>query len=44
MISFDLEITINRPVETVFAFVSDPSAYPQWQTAVVENRQTSLAR
>ena len=41
MISFDVEITINRPVETVFAFVSDPSAYPQWQPAVVENRQTS---
>jgi uncharacterized protein YndB with AHSA1/START domain len=41
MISFDVEITINRPVESVFAFVSDPSTYPQWQQTVVENRQTS---
>jgi uncharacterized protein YndB with AHSA1/START domain len=41
MISFDLEITINRPVETVFAFATDPSTFSQWQPAIVESRQTS---
>jgi uncharacterized protein YndB with AHSA1/START domain len=41
MISFDVEVTINRPVETVFAFANDPTTFPQWQPAVVESRQTS---
>lgn len=41
MISFDVEVTINRPVETVFAFANDPATFPQWQPAVVESRQTS---
>jgi Polyketide cyclase / dehydrase and lipid transport len=41
MISFDLDVTINRPVETVFAFATDPVTFPEWQPAVVESRQTS---
>ncbi len=41
MISFDLDVTINRPVEAVFTFASDPTAFPQWQPAVVVSRQTS---
>ncbi len=41
MISFDVEVTINRPVETVFAFANDPATFTQWQPAVVESRQTS---
>ena len=41
MISFDLDVTINRPVEAVFTFANDPATFPQWQPAVVESRQTS---
>ena len=41
MISFDVEVTINRPVETVFAFAIDPATFPQWQPAVVESHLTS---
>jgi len=41
MISFDVDVTIDRPVETVFAFANDPATFPQWQPAVVESRQTS---
>ncbi|HEX8982460.1 MAG TPA: SRPBCC family protein [Ktedonobacterales bacterium] len=41
MISFDLDVTINCPVEAAFAFAHDPATFPQWQPAVVESRQTS---
>ena len=41
MISFDLDVTINRLVETVFAFATDPATFPVWQPSVVESRQTS---
>ncbi len=41
MISFDLDVTINRPVEAVFTFANDPATLPQWQPAVVESRQTT---
>lgn len=41
MISFDVDVTVNRPVETVFAFANDPATFPQWQPAVVESRQSS---
>ena len=41
MISFDLDVTIDCPVEAVFTFAHDPATFPQWQPAVVESRQTS---
>ena len=41
MICVEREITIQRPIEEVFAFVSDPSTTIQWQAEVLEYRQTS---
>ncbi len=34
-------ITINRPLEEVFAFAGDPSNDPAWATVMVESRITS---
>jgi len=41
MITHDLEILINRPVEVVFAYLTDITTYPRWQSQLVEYRQTS---
>ena len=41
MFTAEADVTINRPLEEVFAFVSTPSEIPQWQHDVVESRQTS---
>ena len=41
MFTADADVTINRPLEEVFAFTSDSSGLSQWQKAVVESRQTS---
>jgi uncharacterized membrane protein len=40
MITVENSIEIRHPVETVFAFVSDPRQLPQWQAAVQEVRVT----
>jgi carbon monoxide dehydrogenase subunit G len=34
MIAFATGIRINRPVDDVFAFLSDPARFPQWNSAV----------
>ena len=39
--NFEGTVTIEKPVEEVFAFVLDPSNSARWQTGVVEERQTS---
>lgn len=41
MISFDLEETIQRPVEVVWDFLEDSSNASRWQPAVIEQRLTS---
>lgn len=41
MITHELEILINRPVEAVFAYLTDVTTYPRWQPQLVEYRQTS---
>ena len=41
MFTADADVTINRPLEEVFAFVSTAAEFPRWQKAVVESRQTS---
>lgn len=41
MISHEQDVVINRPVEAVFGFLTDLSAYPSWQKDIVEYRQTS---
>ncbi len=40
MITFETSIEIRRPVEAVFAFVSDPRNEPQWEETVKEVRVT----
>ena len=34
-VRFDLEVTIERPVEDVFAYVSDVAHLPEWQESAV---------
>ena len=44
MISFETSVRIARPIEQVFAFVSDPIQFPQWNSAVQAVRHTSAVR
>lgn len=39
MVTNEKIITINRPVEEVFAYVSDLQNGPKWQSALVESRR-----
>jgi hypothetical protein len=41
MISFCIDIVINRPVETVFAFVSDGQNARQWNPELLEAKPLS---
>jgi carbon monoxide dehydrogenase subunit G len=41
VISFETSVRIGRPIEHVFAFVSDPSQFPLWNSAVQAVRGTS---
>lgn len=41
MIQFDVSIRINRPLEQVFAYVTDESNMARWNSAVQSVRQTS---
>lgn len=41
MITVENEIIINRPVEVVFAAITDIPNVPKWQTGVTESRQTT---
>ena len=34
-VRFDLEVTIERPVEDVFAYVSEVTNLPDWQESAV---------
>jgi uncharacterized protein YndB with AHSA1/START domain len=43
MIKFATRVNIARPLEEVFAYVSDPLNYPQWNSAVTAVRTTSAA-
>jgi hypothetical protein len=43
MIAFETTVRIGRPVEEVFAFVSDPRRFPAWSSAVRDVRATSPA-
>lgn len=38
---FSNEITIERSLHDVFAFVADPENVPKWNYAIVETRKTS---
>jgi hypothetical protein len=44
VISFETSVRIARPIEQVFAFVSDPLQFPQWNSAVQTVRRTAAVR
>lgn len=41
MISFETSVCIERPIEEVYAFVSDPLLFPRWNSAVQRVHGTS---
>jgi uncharacterized protein YndB with AHSA1/START domain len=41
MIAFQTSVRIARPIDEVFAFVSDPSQLPRWNSAVESVHSTS---
>ena len=41
MISFHTGVRINRPLAEVFAYVSDPSNFPDWNSSVQAMHLTS---
>jgi uncharacterized protein YndB with AHSA1/START domain len=41
MTTFETSVRIRRPIEEVFAFVSDPLQLPQWNSAVQSVRKTA---
>ena len=42
MITFETEVRIGRPIEDVFAYVSNPGNFPRWNSAVYAVRATEL--
>src|SRR4051794_16157314 len=38
---FETSVRIDRPIEAVFAYVSDPINFPRWNSAVQSVRETS---
>jgi uncharacterized protein YndB with AHSA1/START domain len=43
VITFETEVGIERPIDEVFAYVSDPLNVPRWNSAVQAVRKTSAA-
>jgi uncharacterized protein YndB with AHSA1/START domain len=41
VIAFETDQRIDRPIEEVFAYVSDPLNFPRWNSAVQTVRKTS---
>ena len=39
--NFETSVRIDRTVDEVFDYVSDPTSFPRWNSAVQEVRQTS---
>ena len=39
--NFETSVRIDRPIEEVFDYVSDPTTFPRWNSAVQSVRQTS---
>jgi carbon monoxide dehydrogenase subunit G len=42
MIDIDHSVTIDRPLEEVWDFVSDPANNPQWQSGVTQSDQSPV--
>lgn len=43
MIAFETDVRINRSIDEVFSYLSDPLNFPRWNSAVEAVRQTSAA-
>ena len=41
MVKVEVSAVINRPIEEVFDYMSDPGNGPKWQSGVLEAEQTS---
>jgi uncharacterized membrane protein len=41
VITFETDVGIDRPIEEVFAYVSDPRNFPHWNSVVQAVRKTS---
>jgi len=41
MINVEVSIVINRPIEEVFAFFTEPANNPKWEEGLIECRKTS---
>ncbi len=41
MPEFHVDVVIERPVEEVFAFATEPSNVPKWQSSVVEMKKVT---
>ncbi len=41
MVELEYKVTIERPPQEVFAFLSDPANDPKWQVGTLETRQVS---
>jgi uncharacterized membrane protein len=41
VIGFETDVRIDRPIDEVFAYVSDPLNFPRWNSAVQAVRRTS---
>jgi uncharacterized protein YndB with AHSA1/START domain len=39
--NFETSVRIDRPIEVVFDYVSDPTTFPRWNSAVQSVRETS---
>lgn len=40
MITFETDVRIGRPIEDVFAYVTNPGNFPDWNSAVVAVRES----
>jgi carbon monoxide dehydrogenase subunit G len=41
MATFEINLVINRPIEEVFAFISNPENQPRWRATTLEMSRTS---
>jgi uncharacterized protein YndB with AHSA1/START domain len=41
MAAFEIKLVINRPIEEVFAFISNPENLPRWRAATLEIKRVS---
>jgi uncharacterized protein YndB with AHSA1/START domain len=44
VIRFETDVRIERPIEKVYAYVSDPLNFPRWNSAVQEVRENVRGR